>query len=90
MTNDNERYAAACHAMQTGVKYEMALGSPDTTPKHLRVGVNSAMVNDAAITKLLIEKGLFTMEEYAKAVADEMELEVQRYEDRAPDGVHFT
>lgn len=80
MATDEERYHSACHAMQTGVAIKMARGSKDTEPKHLRVGINSAMVTDAAIAKLLIEKGIFTREEYVKAVADEMEEEVKRYE----------
>jgi hypothetical protein len=53
------------------------------TPKHLRVGVNSAFIANAALTRLLIEKGVFTMEEYVRAQADEMEREVQRYELRS-------
>lgn len=77
---DNERYIAAAHAMQSGVKFDQEYGSSDGTSKHLRTGINSAMVNDAAIARLLIEKGLFTEEEYMKAVADEMEKEVARYE----------
>jgi hypothetical protein len=79
---DLERYEAAAHAMQTGVAYEMNQGSKDTEPKHLRVGVNSALVDCAALADLLIAKGLFTQGEYVKAIADEMEAEVKRYEDR--------
>jgi hypothetical protein len=40
------------------------------------------MVNDAAIARLLIGKGIITLAEYEAAVADEMEREVKRYEDR--------
>ena len=68
--------------MQTGVATEMGFGSTDTSAKHLRVGVNSSLVNNAAIAKLLIAKGIITMEEYEKAIADEMEAEVKRYEER--------
>jgi hypothetical protein len=78
----------AAHAMQTGVKWEMETGSLDTTPKHLRTGVNSALVDCTAIARLLISKGIFTEDEYYTAVADEMEREVQRYRDRNP-GVDF-
>lgn len=52
----------------------------ECTPKHLRVGVNSALVNDAALARLLIRKGLITLEEYESAIAYQMELEVQAYE----------
>jgi len=82
---DEERYLAAYHAMQSGVAFEM--NYPErisaTKPKHLRVGINGALVQDAAIVKLLIDKGIFTMEEYWKSVADEMDAEVARYEKRA-------
>lgn len=82
--NDADRYYRACHAMQTGVAQEMA--QPErmtaTEPKHLRVGVNSAMVSQAALVRLLIAKGILTEEEYTKENADEMEREVERYEER--------
>lgn len=89
---DNDRYLAAAHAMQTGVALEIGHenvhGPADpgdfNIHKHLRVGINSAFVSQAALTKLLIEKGIFTMAEYEKAQADEMENEVIRYEARHP------
>lgn len=80
--NAGARYEAAAHAMQTGVKMEMEL-SPATSatdPKHLRVGVNSAMADNAAIAALLIAKGIFTKEELAESLATEMEKEAQRYQ----------
>lgn len=92
--NDRERYKAALHAMQSGVAAEMgdisgvALALEDelrgsaTSPKHLRVGINAAMSDHAALVRLLIAKGLFTMEEYEKELADEMEREKARYEAR--------
>jgi len=89
------RYQRASHGMQSGVAWEMGQGdrAAATEPKHLRVGINSALVNDAALVQLLIRKGIITMDEYASAVADEMEIEVKRYEERAnggPDGpIHF-
>ena len=52
--SDQDRYVKAAHAMQSGVAVCMERGTAETTPKHLRVGVNSAMVNDAAIARLLI------------------------------------
>jgi len=85
MTNEEnlERYAAALHAMQSGVAMAMALSdTAETEPKHLRVGVNSSLLNDAAIARLLIDRGIFTEEEYVGALADQMEFEQQRYERR--------
>jgi hypothetical protein len=73
------RYMAAAHAMQTGVAAKMQREPAETTPKHLRVGVNSAMVGNAALAKLLIEKGIFTEAEYFQAQADAMEAERDAY-----------
>jgi hypothetical protein len=89
---DRERYLAAAHAMQSGVALSIARGEArDMEPKHLRVGVNSALVDCAALAKLLIDKGILTEEEYERALADAMEAEVQRYRERLqlPDNVHL-
>jgi hypothetical protein len=83
---DRERYFRAAHAMQSGVAADQAMGSDDGSPKHLRTGVNSALTNQAGLVNLLIAKGVFTEEEYVKAIADEMEAEVKRYEDRLSEG----
>lgn len=80
-------YTELCHAMQSGVAFEQSRGSQDGTPKHLRVGINVAMCDHAALVKLLVEKGIITDEEYAKAIRDEMRAEVDRYEER--NGVKF-
>ncbi len=76
----SDRYLALAHAMQSGVAAKMNYDSSDTSPKHLRVGVNSAMVNQAAIARLLMEKGIITEAEYLAAVEYEMAEEVKRYE----------
>lgn len=76
------KYPDALHAMQSGVAMEMKLGSTDAEPKHLRTGINSAMCDGAALVKLLVAKGIITMEEYDKAIEEEMNLEVKRYEAR--------
>src|SRR5687767_13839287 len=47
------KYLKLCHAMQTGVAFKMEKDNKDTTPKHLRVGINAAMVDHAALTNLL-------------------------------------
>jgi hypothetical protein len=77
---DHKRYAAAAHAMQSGVAAKMHHEPAETQPKHLRVGINSAMCDHAALVRLLIAKGVFTEEEYVKEIADEMEREKERYE----------
>lgn len=86
--NDMDRYLKALHGVQTAVKVRMLYeqkqySDPDThatSPKHLRTGVNSAMVNNQAVARLLIDKGIFTVEEYNKAMADCMEEELASHE----------
>lgn len=74
-----QRYLAAAHAMQSGVAMEMNYDSTATEPKHLRVGVNSAMSDLGGLARLLIAKGIITEEEYFTAVADAMEAEKASY-----------
>lgn len=99
MTNDADRYRAAAHAMQSGVRLRMTReGVPDdselipghTSPKHLRVGINSAMSDQGGLARLLIEKGLITEAEYVKAMADAMEAEAQSYHDQLGLGDNVT
>lgn len=69
------------HAMQTGVKFTMEYKlNEDTTPKHLRVGINNALVSNGALVGLLIEKGVFTAEEWMTAYNTAMKREVEMYE----------
>lgn len=73
-------YLDLAHAMQSGVTMKMNYDPAETTPKHLRVGVNSAMCDHAALAGLLIAKGIITHEEYEQAIRAEMAREVARYE----------
>ena len=88
---DRDRYLKAIHAMQSGVKmminYEhpeiqTADNAPDpsTGPKHLRVGINSAMSDHTALVHLLLDKGIITRDDYEASLADQMESEVRMYE----------
>jgi hypothetical protein len=74
-------YENACHAMQTAVAFEMALPERKsaTEPKHLRVGINSAMSDHSALAYLLIKKGVITEEEYREELRLAMNNEVARY-----------
>jgi len=87
MTDDEKineahaRYLAALHAMQSGVAMQLDLGaSTNTTHKHLRVGINAAMSDHAALCYLLIEKGVITKLEYFRHMAKFMEQEKAAYE----------
>jgi len=88
-----ERYERACHAMQSGVKLMQNYEHPELvisdnaieasdSPKHLRVGINTAMCDLAALVKLLVDKEIINMEDYYSSMADEMEEEVKRFEQR--------
>lgn len=86
MSNDNgDRYMAAMHAMQSGVaakmNYDGGPESGETSPKQLRVGVNSALISNGALLQLLVDKGLITSEEYAAVLTDYTERDVKSYED---------
>jgi len=98
LSPDMVQYLAAAHAMQTGVAGIMELDrtsrglaplavpeiSPncETSPKHLRVGVNSAMVDHAALVRCLTDAGVFKRSDYEAALNVEMAREVVRYETR--------
>lgn len=73
------RYRDAAHGMQTGVAYKMERDPNETSPKHLRVGVNSAMVETSTLVRLLIGKGILTEQEWYTALADDMEAERDSY-----------
>lgn len=67
------------HAMQSGVAMMMNFDPAETNPKHLRVGVNSALVNCGALAGLLIDKFIITEREYYTALRDKMQEEVESY-----------
>lgn len=77
-----EKYLKLCHAMQTGVAFKMEKDNKDTTPKHLRVGINAAMSDHAALVSLLVKKGVITEEEYYDALIESMEREVEMYRNK--------
>lgn len=73
-------YEQAMHAVQTGVAMNIDLDPRESAPKHLRVGVNSALLNQAAIARLLIARGVFTEAEYIEAITAEANKEAEMYE----------
>jgi hypothetical protein len=79
---DLNRYAAAAHAMQSGVAFDLDRDPDGCSPKELRVGINAAHVGQLALARLLIARGLFTEDEYMAAQADAMQDEVRAYEQR--------
>jgi hypothetical protein len=84
-----KRYVVAMHGVQSAIAYELAKGdSKQVEPKHLRVGINSALVDNGGIATLLIAKGVFTEEEYYLAIAEAAERELESYH-RKHDPIRF-
>ena len=77
-----EEYETLVHAIQTGVKYKMEIEGPgaETSPKHLRTGLNAAMVEHGALVKLLVDKGLIAQEKYERELLEFMRREKEDYE----------
>lgn len=83
-----KRVHALEHAMQSGVAMEAHHGlSKAHEPKHLRTGVNYALVEVGAVIDLLVRKGLMTEDEVVDAVLAGMEREVEGYKKRLSE--HF-
>lgn len=77
---DVDRYLSATHAMQSGIAMILQRDPTLTEDKHVRVGINSSMVQIVGLAKLLLDKKVFTIDEYEKYLADAAEDEVKRYE----------
>lgn len=75
-----DRYVTAMHAVQSGIAQSLHIDPDSGNPKHLRVGVSSAMCSHNALTALLVSKGVITQDEYMTALADDVEREKQRLE----------
>lgn len=73
------RYKAAMHAVQSGVATKMQIDPAETSAKHLRVGVNAAMVEHAALMQLLFDKGVITVDEYEDTLVRWAEREAEMY-----------
>ena len=67
------------HAVQSAVALKMNIDPSDTSPKHLRVGVNSSLVSNSALVRTLVDKGLFTLREYCENLALVWDEEKQSY-----------
>lgn len=80
-----KRYNRAMHAVQSATAYEISafgFNSASADPKSLRVGINSAMVETHALASLLMEKGVFTEEEYLTSLVNCAEAEKKRMTER--------
>lgn len=83
------RYPKLAHALQSGVAATISLDENDTSVsltsrshsgKMLRTGINMAMLEQGAMWKLLLDKGVITEDEMRQALVDALEREVAEYE----------
>ena len=75
-----KRIHAAQHACMTGAGYYLEKDPKVANAKHVRNGLDSAMVQHSAAVQLLIKKGIITEEEYLVEMAEAFETEKARYE----------
>lgn len=84
-----EKYKQELHAVQSGVAAMQGIeGDGDrsaTGPKHLRVGVNAAMSDHAALVGLLVDLGLIERKAYLERALLQMRKEREGYELRLGD-----
>lgn len=71
-------YEEAAHGVQSAIRYrliksrghypssESVMSDDFASPKHLRVGIDLRASDAAGLARLLIDKGLFTEEEYVE------------------------
>lgn len=74
-----ERYERAAHRVQTAIAFNP--DRPHDQYKDLRTGLDLRAADAGGLAKLLIDKGIFTLEEYLSAVADAAEREAEQKED---------
>ncbi len=59
-------YEEAAHGVQTAMAVDIAAGKRATEPKHLRVGIDMSKSDMLGLAMLLMDKGVFTSEEYVE------------------------
>lgn len=75
------------HACMTGARFSLEVGLINDDHKHVRNGIDNALVSHGALVKLLIDKGIITELEYCEALSEMWEIEQARYEKDLSD--HF-
>lgn len=73
-----DEFHRLAHAMQSGVNIEQHY-TDQCSPKHLRTGVNVAMVEHSALCELLVEKGIVTPTELFTSMIRKMHAEIDAY-----------
>lgn len=77
-----DEYKGEMGKMQSGVMATHAYNATDGEPKHLRVGINAAMVNHDALVRLLIECGIINEYHYLTELVASAKREREGYEER--------
>lgn len=75
-------YDEALHGVQTAIKYELEHKADQAgidIIKHLRVGIDARAADAQGLARLLIAKGVFTLEEYIEHMRLAMNEELARY-----------
>jgi hypothetical protein len=72
LCRDDGPYARALKEMRAGVVAAAEARSVEMNPAVIRMGLNSALVDVLALSRLLLAKGIFTREEYEAAVGQAM------------------
>lgn len=75
-----DRYVAAMRALESWVAVKARMEPAETNPQQLRLGVNSALLQQSALVQLLANKGLISEDEFLEAMANAAEQEVARYQ----------
>jgi hypothetical protein len=68
-----ERYIKAAHAVQAAIGFNPNKRALE--PKHMRTGIDMTKADIGGLVTLLIEKGVFTSEEYVAAIEASAERE---------------
>lgn len=90
-------YDEALHGVQTAIKYELEKDNRNALDiiKHLRVGLDARGADAQGLASLLIQKGVFTLDEYLEYMRIAMNEELARYTQHCretyglPDNVDF-
>jgi len=78
-----QKYVETMGAIASGMMQMLALGHDEfTTDIQIRVGVDQAHVNTSALVELMIEKEVFTMEEYEVHLLKAAEYELNNWEEK--------
>lgn len=77
-----EIYEAKMHAVQTGVAFTLTHNAEaaQCKPKHLRVGINGARMENAALVKTLFDAGLISEEKLQENMIFFLDQEIASYE----------